>query len=147
MEWDSDSPCHSHTHPRKGCRSPGRCITWELEFQDCGAISGQRLLLSGQSDWGDVREEIVVGNACGGKLPWAAMEARQYCWVTCSGGAITIASLSPYASIRSWKIERLAHQTPDALNYRVGPPPTAQGGSLSDWCAKLQSRTPHEVPL
>jgi len=38
-----------------------------------------------------------------------------------AGGAITIASLPPHASMCSWTIERLAHQTPDAPNYRVGP--------------------------
>ena len=31
----------------------------------------------GETDGGDVREEIVVGNACEGKP--AAIEARQYC--------------------------------------------------------------------
>ena len=40
-----------------------------------------------------------------------------------AGGAITIACLSPHASIGSWTIERLAHQTPKALNYRIGPHP------------------------
>ena len=30
-----------------------------------------------QTDQGDVREEITVGNAC--EESWAAMEARQYC--------------------------------------------------------------------
>ena len=39
------------------------------------------------------------------------------------GEAITIASLSPHASINRWTIERLAHQMPDVLNYRVGPHP------------------------
>ena len=38
-------------------------------------------------------------------------------------GVITIASLSPHTSIGSWRIERLAHQMPDSLNYRVGPQP------------------------
>jgi len=51
----------------------------------------------------------------------ATMEARRYCRVTCRGGAITIASLSPHASIGSWTIERLAHQMPDTLTYRAGP--------------------------
>ena len=30
-----------------------------------------------ETDQGDVREEIIVGNAC--EENWAAMEARQYC--------------------------------------------------------------------
>ena len=37
------------------------------------------------------------------------------------GGAITIDSLPPQASVGSWTIDRLAHQTPDALNYRRTP--------------------------
>ena len=53
----------------------------------------------------------------------AAMEARWYCWVTHGGEASTIVSLSPHASIGSWTIESLAHQMPDALNYRAGPQP------------------------
>ena len=41
------------------------------------------------------------------------------------GGAITIASLSPHTStaLAAEQLDRLAHQTPDALNYRVGPHP------------------------
>ena len=35
----------------------------------------------------------------------------------------TPSPLSPHANIRSWAIERLAHQMPDALNYRLGPQP------------------------
>ena len=38
----------------------------------------------GERDLGDVREEIVVESACGGK-PRAAMEARRYCCVTLRG--------------------------------------------------------------
>ena len=56
----------------------------------------------------------------------AAMEARRYCWVTHGGGAITIASL-PTCQQGSWTVERLAHQMPDTLNYRVGAQP---GGLL-----------------
>ena len=59
------------------------------------------------------------------------------------GGAITIACLVPHASIDSWTKEKLAHQTPDALNYRQGP---HQGAPLSAWCANLQSRTPARGP-
>ena len=35
----------------------------------------------------------------------------------------TPSPLSPHANIGSWTIERLAHQMPDALNYRLGPQP------------------------
>ena len=45
-------------------------------------------------DQGDVREEIVVGNACGGKLGNTAESPV-------GGGAITIASLAHHASIGS----------------------------------------------
>ena len=70
-------------YPREGCRSPRSCSSWELECRDCGAIPGRGLLLTAEIDWGDVREEIVVGNACGGKP--GSLEARQYCWVMHSG--------------------------------------------------------------
>ena len=56
----------------------------------------------GEMDQGDVREEIVVGNVCGGK-PGSLAAWRQGDTVeSCIGsGAITIASLSPQASINS----------------------------------------------
>ena len=129
MEWESDSSCCSHTYPRQGHTSPGRLSGWELEFRDYGAISRWGPLLTAER-W--------IEGMWGKRLWWempveeslAATKARQYCWVR--GWAITIASLSLYTSINSWIIERLAHQTPDAQNYRVGHP----GCSLSDWCAK-----------
>ena len=37
------------------------------DSRDCSAILGQRLLLTGQTYQGDVREETVLGNAFGGK--------------------------------------------------------------------------------
>ena len=60
------------------------------------------------------------------------------------GGTITIASLSPHASIGSWTIERLAHQTPEVLNSRVGPHP---GCPLSAWTTEQKRRTPGKVAL
>ena len=38
---------------------------------------GEGCRLRGEADGGDVRQDIVVGNACGGKP--AAVEARRYC--------------------------------------------------------------------
>ena len=38
--------------------------SWELEFGECGVILGRGLLLT---DQGEVREETVMGNACGRK--------------------------------------------------------------------------------
>ena len=36
-----------HT-PDRDTDSPGRCSSWELEFRDCGAITGQGLLLTAE---------------------------------------------------------------------------------------------------
>ena len=112
MEWESVT---------------GRGSGWELEVRDYGVIPGWGLLLTAER-----RIERKWGRRSWWEMPveesQAAMEARQYCWVQhVGGGAITIASLSPCARIGSWTIERLAQQTPEALNYRVGPQP---GGPL-----------------
>ena len=66
------------------------------------------------------------GGDCGGKCLWR--KARQP-WKKgdtagsrVGVGAITIAPISLHTPASgSWTIERLAHQTPDALIYRVGP--------------------------
>ena len=119
MEWESDSPCCSHTYLGQGYRSPRKYSSWELEFRDCGAIPGRgccwlrRDRLSG-----------CEGGYCGGKCLWR--KARQP-WKQgdtaeshVGGVAITIALLSPHTSNESSTVERLAHQAPNALNYRVG---------------------------
>ena len=64
----------------------------------------------------------MVGNACGGngRKAWKHGDTAES---HVGGGAITIASLSPHANISNWTIERLVHQMPDALNYRLGPQP------------------------
>ena len=74
--------------------------------------------------WTD-RSRGCEGGDCGGKCLWRKTwqpwkqggTAESYI----RGGAITIASLSPHTSIGRWTAERLAHQTPGTLNYRVGP--------------------------
>ena len=53
---------------------------------------------------------------------WATMETTCYGWVMWGGAAITTASLSPHPASADEQ-ERLARQTPDVLNYRVGPHP------------------------
>ena len=69
IEWESDSPCCSHTYPGQGHKSSGRCSSWELEFRDCEAIKlrVRAAVDCREKDQGNVRVEIVVGNACGGK--------------------------------------------------------------------------------
>ena len=74
-----------------------------------------------ETDQGDVREEIMLGNTCGGKPGSHGSKTILLSYAV--GRAITIASLSPHTSIGSWTTERLAHQMPDALRYRVGPQP------------------------
>ena len=54
------------------------------------------------------------------KQPWKQGDSAES---HVGGGAITIDSLSPQTSFGSWTVERLAHQMPDTLNYRVGPHP------------------------
>ena len=118
----TDSPCCSHTYPGQEHCSLGRGSSWELELRDCGAIPGQGLLLT---------EERRIERMWGRRSWWemqmeeshAARKQGNTAESHVAGGAITIASLSPHASISSWTIERLAHQMPDALNYRVGPHP------------------------
>ena len=123
-EWESDSPCHNYTSPRL-------CSSWELEFKDCGAIPRQGLLLT--AEW--QMEGMWRRRLCW-EMPMeesqAAMEARRYCWVTCKGWSHHH-SLSPQASIGSWTVERLAHQTPDALNYRAGLHPGCFFKCLMCW--------------
>ena len=64
------------------------------------------------------------GGDCGGKCLWRkAMEARWYCWVTHRGWSHYHSFSLPTCQHGSWTIERLAHQMPDALNYRLGPHP------------------------
>ena len=84
-----------------------------------------------------MREEIMVENACGRKAgrPWKEGSTAESCVV---GAAITIASLSPHASISSRMIKSVA-QTPDALTYSIGPHP---GELLYVSNAEQQRRTP-----
>ena len=102
-EWASDSPCHSHAYAGQGCTSLERRSSWELEIRDCGVILGRGLLLTVKR-W--------IKGMWGRRLWWekpveesqASMETRQSYWVMHGVGAITIASLSPHASILSWTI-------------------------------------------
>ena len=137
MEWESDSPSHSYTYPKQGCRSPEGTAggSWSLGIVEQTQGEGCCWL------WRD-RSRGCKGGDGGGKCLWR--EAGQP-WKQgntaeshIEDGTIAIASLSPAGSISSWTIERLAHQIPDA--------PT-QGTPLSDWCTTQQSRAPPRVPL
>ena len=122
MEWESDSPSQSHTYPGQGPRFPGRCNGWQLEFRDVEQSQGEGCCWLWRDRWRGFEE----GN-CGGKCLWRKAKQPWKQGNTAesrvAGGAITIASLSPQPASGSWTIERVAHQMPDALNYRLGPQP------------------------
>ena len=111
MGRESDSPCHSHTHPRQGGRFPRRRSSWELEFRDRGAIPGRGLLLT---------VERWIEGKWGRRLWWkmpveeskAAMRARQCCWVMRRGWS-RHHSLSPHRPASAAELQRLAQQAPE----------------------------------
>ena len=121
MEWESDSPCCSHTYPRQ-------CSGWELEFRDCGAIPGQ--------DCCRLRKDTERRIKGMWRRRWwwekpveespAAVEARRYAQSCIGGGAITIASLPGHTSTGSWAIE---------------------AGPSNTWGTELQRRTPPREPV
>ena len=125
MEWESDNPCLSHTYPGLGHRSPGKHSSWGLEFGNCRAIPGWRLLLT---------VERLIKRRWGRKIWWempveespAAMEARGYCWVMCRGWSHHHSLSLPTCRLQ--------------LNNR-------EGGASNTWCTELQSRTPARGPL
>ena len=77
MEWESDSPCRSHTCSRKGRRSPGRCSSWDLEFRDCGATLERGLLLTADR-WIEGKRGRKLWWEKPVEESWGAMEARWY---------------------------------------------------------------------
>ena len=120
MEWESDSPCHSHTYPVQESWSPGRDSSWELELRDCAAIPGWGVVLT-MERW---IEQMWVRSSWWEMLvekSQAAMEARRYCWVTRRG----------WNYHHSLSLPTCQHQL---LNNREAAPSYA-------WGTKLQSRT------
>ena len=111
--------------PRTGTQISGRCSGWELVFRDCGATPGWRLLLTGGTGWGDVREEIVVGKACGGKPGSRGSKA------------ILLSHARGWSHHHSLSLPTWQHWR---LNNREAGPSNAS-------CTELQSRTPTRVPL
>ena len=120
MEWEWDSLCCSHTHPHKDVDALEGSVAgnWSLgimeqpQGEDCCWL---------QRDG----ERGCEGAEYGGKCLWRkARQPRKQGDTAEScvgGGATNIASLLPHASIGSWTIGRVAHQTPDTVNYRVEP--------------------------
>ena len=107
-------------------------------------------------DQGDCRRKCLWRKA--GQQRKQGNTAESHVW----GRAIMKASLSPHASIGSWRIERLAHQAPDAPNYRVGPHSgchfkclkhqstafyPSQGGPSVCWATEQQRSTPGKGAL
>ena len=137
MEWESDSPCCSHTYPGQKCWFPGRRSSWELEFRDCGSTPGRGLLLTAErlieGMWrGD------HGGKCLWRKAWQPWKQGSTAESDVRGGAITIASLSPHACVSSWTIQRLAHQTHE---NRLQSRTPIQGAPLSAWTGEATRRT------
>ena len=137
MEWEADSPCHSHTYPGQVHRSPPRFRGWELELRDCGPILGFGLLLTAERGtkgmWGRrLRWEVPVEES------QAAVEARQYCWVPSRGWGHHHS-----LSLPTQQCQQLNSREPGPLNawhWTAENDPT-QGARLSAWCTELQSKT------
>ena len=99
--------------------SPGRCSDWELEFRDYGAIPGRGLLLTVER-WIEGRWGRRWWEEMSTEESRAAMEARRYSWVTCSGWSHHH-SVSPHTHQHPQLNNRKPGQL--ILNYRVGPHP------------------------
>ena len=122
----TNSHCCSRTCPGMGCRSPRRYSGWKLEFRNCAAIPGQRLLL--------MAERWIKG-MWRRRLWWempveesqASMEERPYCWVTHSW----------WSHHHSFFLSKHEHRE---LNNREASPSNVL-------CIELQNRTPCRVAL
>ena len=88
-------------------------IVRQSQGEDCCWLRRDRLR---GREGGDCWGECLWRKARQSWKPGDTAESRVGCEAT------TIASVSPHAGICCWT-ERLAHQTPDALNCRVGPHP------------------------
>ena len=153
MEWESDSPCCSLTHPRQdaGPLEGAAAGSWGLEIVEQSQSKG---CCSLQRD----RSRGCEGRGLGGKCQWR--KARQP-WKQGSnakshvaGGAITIAFLptcqhqqlndTDAGPSNTWRTE-LQSRTPPRCRTRVGPQPGApsmcrttqkdprQGNPLNAW--------------
>ena len=129
MKWESGSPCHRNSSPDRegGPLEDVAAKNWSLgtveQFQSEGCCWLLRDGLRGYK-----------GGDCGYKCLWRKVGQPWKKGDTAEsqlrGKAITRASLCPYTRVGSWTIERLAHQTLEALNYRAGPHPRCPFKSL-----------------
>ena len=150
MEWESGSPCRSHTHPGQGRRFPGKGRGWELEFRDCGAIPGWGLLLTaerwiegmwGRRSWWEMPVEENQAAVEAGSLPWLIHDRSTiastidpvslYCWVTRKGWSHH-RSLSLPTHQHCWLNSREAGSSNAELQNRATP-----RGPVSAWCAAI----------
>ena len=139
MEWESDSPRHSHTHPEQGHRSLRWHRGWELKCRDCGAIPGWGLLLT---------VERLIKGMWGRRLGWencieesqTAMGAGWYCRVTCREWSHHH-SLS-LSTRQHWQLNNREAGPLNAYCIELKSRTPTQGATLSAWCTNLQSRTP-----
>ena len=94
--------------------------SWELEFGDCGTVPGQGLLLTAER-----QVEGMWGRRSWWEMPVEesqAMEARQYCWVACSG----------------WNHHH-SLSVPTCQHWQLS---NGEAGKSSAWGTELQNRTP-----
>ena len=138
MEWESDSPFHSHMYPGQEHWFPGSGSGWELELRDCGAIPGRGLLLT---------EDRQIEGTWGRRSWWempveeshAAMEARQYCWVTRRGWSHHYSLCLPTCQHRQLTSREAGPSNAWGTELREDP---TQGAPLSAWHSNLQRRIP-----
>ena len=140
MEWEmeSDSPCCSHTYPRQGRRSPGRCRGWALKLGIVEQSQGEGFCWLGRDQLRGPEGGDYGGKCLWKKVrqPWKQGDSAES---HLGGGAITIASFSPHASTGSWTVE--SGLSNPWLHWTTEQDPT-QGAPLSAWYTDLQNNTP-----
>ena len=122
MEWESDSPCLTHTHSGQGHRSPGRHSGWELEFRDCRAIPERGLLLTAEK-WMEWMWERRLWWKMPVEESRAAKEARWYCWVMCRGWKHPHSLSLPTRQHPQLNNREAGLSKARCGNYRAGPHP------------------------
>ena len=123
-------------------------------------------MVKADADWGEtdqavVREEILVGNACGGKQ---GSHGSKGILLSHAQGVEPSGQPLSAPTHQHWQLNKrqACHQTPDALNHRVGPQPgchfkclihgsteqdPTQGAALSAQHTDLQIRPQPGGPL